>query len=236
MVSDQVTWGSTVITYRYRFSPAKTLAITVQPDLAVEVTAPRGTPLERIRAKVCKRGAWIQKAWREFERFHPLQPPREYVPGEAHRYLGRQYRLRAVSGPVAAVSLRRGYLEATTPDRPSKGVLGTLVRGWYVAQAGEVLRGRLAACHRLAAVEGIPLPPLAIRRMAARWGSCTPGGQVILNPELVKAPKECIDYVIMHELCHLVEHNHSPRFWRLLGRLMPDWEARRGLLNRLSDI
>jgi len=235
VVSDQVTWGSTIISYQYRFGEAKTLAITVRPDLAVEVTAPRGTTLERIRAKVCKRGAWIQKAWREFERFHPLQPPREYVPGETHRYLGRQYRLRAVSGRVPAVSLRRGHLEVTTPDRPTKAVLRTLVQGWYVAQAGEILRERLTACYRLAAIEGVPQPQMAIRRMANRWGSCTPTGRVLLNPELIKAPKECIDYVITHELCHLVVHNHSPGFWRLLGRLMPDWEERRRQLSRFGD-
>lgn len=235
MIADCVPWGATKISYRYRFGRSKVLTLTVRPDLAVEVTAPEGTTLDRIRAKVCKRGAWIQKAWREFERFHPLQPPREYVPGETHRYLGRQYRLRAVSGPVAAISLRRGYLEVATPDRPSARVLGPLVRAWYVERAGEIFRERLAACQRLAAVEGIPLPPLTIRRMARRWGSCTPTGRVILNPELIKAPRECIDYVIMHELCHLVEHNHSPGFWRLLKRLMPDWEARRGQLNKLAE-
>jgi len=236
MLADRVVWGSTEIPYRYRFGRAKTLAITVRPDLAVEVTAPIGTPLERIRAKVCKRGAWIRQAWREFERFHPLQPPREYVPGETHRYLGRQYRLRAVSGPIAGVVLRRGYLDVTTPDPPSSAVLGHLVRSWYAERAGEVFGERLAACHRLAVVEGIPLPALLVRRMTHRWGSCTPAGRIILNLELLKAPCECIDYVIMHELCHLVEHNHSPRFWRLLQRVMPDWEDRKKRLNVFGDI
>lgn len=236
MLADRVPWGTIEIPYRYRFGRAKTLAITVHPDLAVEVIAPQGTPLDRIRAKVAKRGAWILKAWREFERFHPLQPPREYVPGEAHRFLGRQYRLRAVAGPVAAVLLLRGTLLVTLPDRPARRFLEPLMRAWYAHQAGEILRRRLAACHRLAAVEGVPLPPLTIRRMARRWGSCTPTGRVTLNPELIKAPEDCIDYVIMHELCHLVEHNHSPRFWRLLERLMPDWRERRRRLNSMADI
>ena len=236
MLADRVVWGSTEIPYRYRFGRAKTLAITVRPDLAVEVTAPIGTPLERIRAKVCKRGAWIRQAWREFECFHPLQSPREYVPGETHRYLGRQYRLRAIPGPIAGVVLRRGYLDVTTPDHPSPAVLGHLVRTWYADRAGEVFAERLKACHRLAAVEGIPLPTLLVRRMTHRWGSCTPAGRIILNLELLKASRECIDYVVMHELCHLAEHNHSPKFWRLLQRLMPDWEDRKKRLNALGEV
>jgi predicted metal-dependent hydrolase len=234
MIADRVRWGSTAIPYRYRFSRTKTLAISVWPSLAVEVTAPKGTSVERIRAKVSKRGAWILRAWREFERFHPLQPPRKFVPGETHRYLGRQYRLRAFAGPVEAVALRRGCLEVTVPRRPTASTLTRIANAWYADRAEEVLRERLTACHRLAAIEGVPLPKLAIRRMVRRWGSCTPTGRVILNPELVQAPKECIDYVIMHELCHLAERNHSPRFWRLLGRLMPDWEDRRERLNRMA--
>ena len=235
MVSDQVTWGSTIIPYKYRFSRSKTLAITVQPDLTVVVTAPQGTDLERIRAKVCKRGAWIQKAWREFERFHPLQPAREYVPGECHRYLGRQYRLRAVHGATPRVILGRGVIEIVTPNHATPRVLKPLVQDWYQERAKAVLQERFQACYRLASVERVPMPTLSIRRMANRWGSCTPNGRVVLNSELIKAPKDCIDYVIMHELCHLIEHNHSPIFWRLLGRLMPNWEDRRKRLNDMAN-
>lgn len=72
--------------------------------------------------------------------------------------------------------------------------------------------------------------------MNNRWGSCTPGGRIILNPELIKAPIDCIDYVITHELCHLVEPNHNARFWQLLGALMPDWKARRERLNEMADL
>ena len=235
MQADRVPWGTMEISYRYRFGGAKSLAITVRPDLAVEVVAPLGTTLEHMRAKVIKRAAWIQQARLEFERFHPLQQPREYVPGESHRYLGRQYRLRTANGPTAGVALRRGVLEITTPARPTPRVLEPLVQAWFSERAKEVLHERLQACHRLAAVERVPLPALSIRRMTNRWGSCTPTGRVMLNPELVKVPKECIDYVIMHELCHLVQHNHSPAFWRLLSRLMPDWEKRRKHLNTMAN-
>lgn len=236
MPSDRVKWGEIEIAYSYRYSQSRTLTITVHPDLKIDVVAPEGTSREVIRAKVLKRGAWISKAWRGFLRFHPLQPPRQYIPGETHRYLGRQYRLRLIAGPEISVTLRRGYLDVATPSHLASAVLRPLVVAWYEQRAAEILRERLYACHRLLASHGVPLPRLVVRSMATRWGSCSKRGQVTLNPELVKAPKDCIDYVITHELCHLVEHNHSPRFWRLLQELMPDWEERRNRLNRMADI
>lgn len=236
MLRDSVQWGEIEIAYRYRFFQGRTLNITVHPDLGVEVAAPKGTPLDGIRAKVRKRGAWIANARRGFASFHPLQPPRRYVPGETHRYLGRQYRLRVVDEPEESVKLQGGYLQITTPRRPTPGVLRPLVLRWYEQRAGEILRERTAACQVQAASHGFPRPRLAIRVMTTRWGSCSRRGQVTLNPELIKAPRDCIDYVISHELCHLVEHSHGPRFWKLLEQLMPNWEERRMRLNRLGNL
>lgn len=236
MPRDSVQWGEVQIAYRYRFSSSRVLNMSVHPDLSVDVVAPEGTPLEVIRAKVRKRGAWIANARRAFMRFHPLQPPRQYVPGETHRYLGRQYRLRIVEGFQESVALQRGYIEVTTARRPSPAVLRPLVLEWYEERAREILRQQFDACHQRAAPCGVQRPRLVVRSMATRWGSCSKSGQVTLNPELVKAPKDCIDYVITHELCHLVEHSHGPRFWMLLAQLMPDWQERRERLNRIADV
>jgi len=107
---------------------------------------------------------------------------------------------------------------------------------WYLNRAEHIIRERLAHCHRRAHSEGIPHPPVTIRKMRARWGSCSEQGRLTLNLELIKAPKDCIDYVIMHELCHLKEHHHGRRFWRLLKKLMPDYEKRRQRLNLMADL
>lgn len=106
--ADSVRWGHTLITYRYRYTERKTLAITVNPDLSVVVVAPLGTELGAIREKVRKRGSWIKKAWHEFELYLPKLPPRRYVNGETHRYLGRQYRLLAERGEIESVKCLRG--------------------------------------------------------------------------------------------------------------------------------
>jgi predicted metal-dependent hydrolase len=236
MARDVVRWGRVEISYEYALSRRKTLTISVHPDLAVTVRAPEETPLEVIREKVRQRGAWIRKSWREFELYLPKQPPRRYVSGETHRYLGRQYRLRAECGDEDSVKCLRGYLHVTTRGEPTPETVRALLAEWYRGHAQRVFHERLVACARRASVEGIEQPPLTIRTMHTRWGSCSKAGRINLNLELIKASKDCIDYVITHELCHLKERHHGPRFWRLLAKLMPDYEARRKKLNQFADV
>ncbi len=234
--ADEARWGRTRIPYRYTYARRKTLAITVHPDLRVTVSAPFGTPLEKIRERVQKRAAWIRKAWREFDLYLPKQPPRRYISGETHRYLGRQYRLRVRINPDGRVKLLRGHLQVLVPAPQNTSTVKTLVEQWYRRQAERVFVERLEACAARAQSNGAGPPPLRIRRLAKRWGSCSTRGEVILNVELLKAPKECIDYVITHELAHLKEHHHGTQFWRLMDKLMPGWRERRSLLNRMADL
>ncbi len=236
MMHDVVRWGRVEIPYTCKLSERKTLAISVLPDLSVEVRAPLDTPPEVIRERVARRGAWIRKAWREFELYLPKQPPRRYVNGETHRYLGRQYRLRAEQGSEDSVKCLRGYLQVTSRIEPSPEQVKALLEGWYREHARRVFRERLVECCRRASLEGIKEPPLFIRKMVSRWGSCSGKGRVYLNLELIKANKECIDYVIMHELCHLKVSSHGPNFWRLLAKLMPDYEERKRKLNQFADV
>ena len=234
--ADSVRWGNTTICYRFRHADRKTLAITVNPDLSVVVVAPTGTAPEVIQEKVRHRAGWIRRTAREFELYLPKQPPRRYVNGETHRYLGRQYRLRAERGAEDSVKCLRGWFHITTQTDPSPELSRRMLEHWYRNRAEHIIRERLAHCHRRARAEGIPYPPVTIRKMKTRWGSCSDQGRVTLNQELIKAPKDCIDYVIMHELCHLKEHHHGRRFWRLLQKLMPDYERRRRRLNLMADL
>lgn len=234
--TDQVQWGRTTIHYSYTFAPRRTLAIHVHPDLAVTVVAPEETDPEAIREKVRKRALWIRNARREFELYLPKMPPRRYVSGESHRYLGRQYRLKAVQGDAEAVKCMRGYFWVTTREQPEPERVATRLNEWNRARAHVIFHDRLAACHERARRLEVPRPPLTIRRLTTRWGSCTRTGRIILNLDLIKAPKDCIDYVITHELCHLKEHHHGPRFWRLMERVMPDYEERKRRLNLTAKL
>lgn len=234
--SDKVFWGRTTISYRYKYANRKTLAISVHPDLSVTVTAPRGTNLAKIRDKVRKRSKWICNAQRDFGLYLPKLPPRRYINGESHRYLGRQYRLKAIKGRENSVKCLRGYLWVATEGYPTPRIVERLIAEWYFERANTVFRERLTACYRLVMRADIPLPELIVRKLKVKWGSCSSSGRIVLNSDLIKAPKECIDYVIAHELCHLKEHHHGPRFWRLLGNLMPGYEKRRYRLNLLANM
>jgi len=234
-ISDGVRWGSTRIPFQYTYAKRKTLAISVHPDLSVTVKAPGGTPVEVIREKIQKRASWIRRMWREFELYLPKQPPRRYINGESHRYLGRQYRLRAVQGEIESVKCLRGYLWVTIKEEPEPEKVRRLLENWYRDHAKKIFQERLQECCRKSACKGVPPPSLIIRKMANRWGSCSRSSRIILNLELVKAPKDCIDYVITHELCHLQEGHHGLKFWRLLSRLMPDYADKRQRLNSFAD-
>jgi predicted metal-dependent hydrolase len=229
--TDHVMWGTVEITFQYRQVRRKTMAISVHPDLSVTVRAPLGTGIETIRRFVLKKAAWVQKTQRNFELYLPKQPLRRYISGETHRYLGRQYRLKVEQGPGDSVKCVRGYLWVTTKEEPTPDRAKALLLGWYRAHAKLVFQERLKECHKMVAKEGIPLPGLSIRLMAGRWGSFSAPGRITLNLLLIMTPKECIDYVILHELCHFKVRQHGRRFWKLMERLMPDYEERRKKLN-----
>jgi len=229
-----VQYGDTTIEYILAYAPRKTLAISVEPDLQVKVTAPTDTELTTVESRVRQRAPWILRQQRELEQYLPTTPPRQYISGETHRYLGRQYRLKVAEAEEETVKLTRGYLHVWTPDKTDTAHVWQLLEGWYHTQAQRVFRERLAAMLPRFQHLGIAQPALAIKSLRARWGSCTTAGAISLNLKLMQVPKSCIDYVIIHELCHLVEHNHSRRFYALLDRVMPDWRERRRRLNEVE--
>lgn len=233
---DEVKWGRSRIRYAYQYKDRKTLAIHVNPDLTVSVDAPYGTTIEKIRIKILKRAGWIKKSQREFELYLPKQPPRRYINGETHRYLGRQYRLKATKGSEDSVKCYRGYFHVTCKSKVTPEKVKKLLNHWYSNKADQVFSKRYEECCNTVKRIGIKPAPLRIRPLKTRWGSCTKSGRIILNLELIKAPTECIDYVITHELCHLKEHNHSQKFWGLLEKVLPDYEKRKTRLNQYSDL
>lgn len=235
MTIHQVQYGETIIEYQLTYAARKTLAINVHPDLQVTVIAPHDTALDAIQAKVHQRANWIVRQQREFELYLPHIPPRQYISGETHRYLGKQYRLKVIQAADAEwVKLERGYLHVRTLDKADKDRIRELVEGWYRRQARRVFRERVDDLLPRFSQVTLPEFDLKIRYLEARWGSCTEAGTITLNVKLMQVPKKYIDYVIVHELCHLIEHNHSKRFYTLLDQTMPDWRDRRQQLNMVD--
>ncbi len=229
----QVTYGSEKISFLLSRRARKTLAITVHPDLRVEVIAPLEVDEDSILGRVRKRARWILRQRRLFLSWMPKPIPRSYRPGETHRYLGRQYRLRILSCSTTGVSLAGAYIEIRQSDPHDSVLARKQLDAWYRKQATRYFHRELAKARRRLAAYQLPDPKLRILRMPKRWGSCTPKGDILLNPELVKTPGMCVEYVILHELCHLRHPNHSPAFFRMLDAILPDWKERK---NRLEGI
>lgn len=230
--TQSIAYGTTTIQYELIYAKRKTLAIHVYPDGVVEVKAPLDTPLAQIERIVLKRAAWIVRQQRQFQTYAVPNPlPRRYVSGESYRYLGRQYRLKVVEDLVERVQLSRGFLTVYVKQAGHKARIADLLEQWYRTQAERIFAERLEVCLARVQSLGIPRPELSVRVMKTRWGSCTSKGKISLNPKLAQMPKDLIDYVVLHELCHLKELNHSAVFYALLDRVLPEWRERRQRLN-----
>ena len=211
----------------------KRLSVTVHPDLKITARAPAGYEPEDIRKRLEKRASWIARQVGFFERFQPLPMERKFVSGETHYYLGRQYRLRIRPGERARVRLVGRFFEMELLDPSKSENTKALMLDWYSTHARKLLARRLTQCLPPIFIMKVPEPEVCYRRMKKRWGSCSGNGVLMLNTELVKAPLHCIDYVIIHELCHLLFPNHDRKFYQLLGRILPDWKNRKERLEKV---
>lgn len=229
-MTDIIKFGSRQIAFKVEYADRKSLGITVTSDLDVHVRAPIDTPIELIREKIRKKAPWIIKQQSFFLGFHPKTPTRKYIGGETHLYLGRQYRLKINIDQVEGVKLKAGFIEVTLSD---KNRTKELVLDWYLHNARIKFKSIAQPYIEKFKLFNVEPSSIVLRDMPTRWGSCTPQGKIILNPELIKAPRGCIEYVIIHELCHLVHHDHTQRFIDLQSKIMPDWEKWKMKLEKL---
>ncbi len=229
-MTETIQFGSRKIDFNILYSDRKSLGITVTPELTVLVKSPPDVSMDKLKEKVRKKAPWIIKQQSYFLSFHPKTPVRKYVSGETQLYLGRQYRLKIISGIEDNVRLSGKFIEVNTND---KSKVKELVNNWYLKLAR--INFHKIAEPVIEKFKKYKVEPekIVLRNMPTRWGSCTPKGKIILNPELIKAPKACIEYVIVHELCHLIHRDHTQKFLDLQTKVMPDWERWKEKLERL---
>lgn len=229
-----VQYGETKIEFAIVRRERATLEIAVEPDTSVVVAAPKNAPLTAIEEKVRKRATWIRRQQRYFEQFLPRTPPRQYVAGETHLYLGRQYRLKVVPHVLASVKLYRGFIVVQTQKPGRSDITRDLVDAWYRERAHTKFAERLEInLLRFPVPEDFRPKCLIIRQLQQRWGSMSPTFRLLLNRRLIQAPVDAIDYVITHELCHIAVPHHGPEFFELLGEVLPDWVKRKHRLEQL---
>lgn len=225
--------GSDGFAYEVAFRPRKTFGISVRLDGRVLVAAPKGSSLAQVDEIVRTRSAWIRKHLKRIGDL-PKQSQPVYAHGELHDYLGVPYALDVTERRPERVQLVEGRIEIHTGAPAEPGRIQALLAHWYRHEAQRVFSSRVALWLPLLPNPTIPFKTIRIRSMTSRWGSCTTAGAITLNLRLIQAPLDLVDYVIVHELCHLCQHNHGPGFYRLLDSLMPDWRERRRRLNQLA--
>ena len=198
----------------------RSASIRLLGDL-VKVSVPMTLSDSRVRDLVTKRTPWIKNKLRE-QSDRPITPPKEYVSGETVTYLGKNYRLKVLIGEQPSIKLRRGYVEATVTktDIDTKNTIRSLLEHWYRSLAEKRLGEKTV---RLARVIGVNPASVTVKNYKSRWGSCSTKGDISYNWRIILAPHSIVDYVVVHELCHMLEHNHSSKYWKHVERHVPNY-------------
>ena len=184
----------------------------------LQVRVPEHLEDQRVAEILKRKRPWIRSKVAELKRVPPHRT-KELVSGESFPYLGRNYRLKVQEGNQVGVCLSGGYLRATirpAEQREHQALrIQQYLENWYRSRALERLQDKT---HRYAQQIGVLPAGISVRSFKSRWGSCDKKGEVVFNWNIIKAPHSIVDYVVIHELCHLIHPNHSKVFWELVGR------------------
>jgi predicted metal-dependent hydrolase len=236
---DSIRYGSKEINFEIRrVKRRKTVTIRLNPSRIVSVLAPEGADEERIRAIVRKRARWIAERQDSVRGLNVLDKAKEFVSGETLPYLGRGYRLKVVRAGVGQngrCELVAGrLLVEVAPGLNREGQKELVKRrivSWYLERADEKIRDRVDYYSRQV---GVKPKGIEIKEQEKRWGSCSKGGMVRFNWKIVFAPLSVLDYVIVHELCHLLYPDHSEQFWQKIQSCIPDYKKKRKWLKEFT--
>ena len=213
----------------------KTLGIEVHPHALdgarLVVHMPTGTPWSELEPRLARREGWIARQAAEFDRYRPATPPRQYLAGETFRLLGRQLLLTIGTGRQG-VALKGNRLTVCVPNPNDREAVSAVLARWYHAQAKAEFVWRLERWLQHPLLQPAPATRLLVRKLARRWGSLSPAGTLTLNTALVQKSAACIDYVIVHELCHHWHPDHGASFYQLVTDVIPNWQTAKSLLER----
>lgn len=203
--------------YQIVYSNRKTISITVERDRSVVVCAPNGVSTEKIKEIVESKKLWLFEKINHTQKYPPQPVRKEFVTGETIMYLGRYYRLEITGEERPGVYFQnRFYI-----SRHHQTQAAQLLREWYIARAREKLPPKI---HYFAEALGVTYNQILVSDLKYRWASCTPKNNLNFNWRILKAPLFVIDYLIVHELAHLLESNHTPQFWNIIAVQVPRYE------------
>lgn len=213
------------------FKNIKNIHLSVHPPTGrVRIAAPEHMNLDTVRVYAISKIDWIKKHQRKFHE-QERETRREYLDRESHYVWGKRYLLKInEENRVPAVELRHNQMVLTVRPRSGSEKREAIVTAWYRDLVREAVSSLIAKWEP---VLGVTVNQIIVRHMKTRWGSCTSSsGTIRLNTELAKKPRECLEYVLVHEMIHLLEPSHNATFVSLMDSFMPHWRQLRDELNR----
>ncbi|MFB9154657.1 M48 family metallopeptidase [Vibrio gallaecicus] len=203
-----------------RTSRRKTASIKVEEGEVI-IVVPKLLERDKIDKLLASKHQWIVEKIAQYQTTSPATM-REYVSGESLPYLGRNYRLKVLKGDLAPTKLLNGRITVTVPEPSTQThYIRRALTNWYKRHADKKIREKV---RRYESLVGVETCVVRTKEFKSRWGSCTPYGDLEFNWVIVMAPNRVVDYVVVHELCHLIHHDHSPQFWKEVERVMPDYK------------
>ena len=193
----------------------------------VHVVVPKRLSDARVKDLILKRTSWIKQKLR-IQSETVLPKPKEYVSGENFTYLGRNYRLKLIPNGEEEVKMKGGYLtlgySEKLPETDRQSFVKKSLEGWY---KGHALKRLTEKSKRYEKILRVTPRSISLKNYKSRWGSCSNSGEINFNWKIIIAPHHIVDYVVVHELCHMLEHNHSPKYWRHVQSVIPDYKMDR---------
>lgn len=227
-------FGTFIYKYEIIRQDRKTLSLTVTPDLNIILKCPNKVDGERMENFLRKKWFWLEKQLSFFKKYQRKIYKKEYISGESYFYLGKQYKLIVKFGKNGAVSITNGQLITYTVKTTSNANhIKKLIESWFFEKTKDIFHERFD--EMISKFDYKKDVKFSTREMKKRWGSFLNKDKIFLNPKLIHMPKYCIDYVIVHELCHMKYKNHDKRFYDLLNQKYPKWEKVKEKLEMLGS-
>jgi len=215
--------------YTVIYSDRKTLNITVERDRSVVVRAPRNTPPEKIAEIIKSKKLWLYEKINHRQKYQPPGASKEFVSGESILYLGKQYKLDVVNTEQEGIHFNHKF----TISKFVQPVAARLFKEWYMKKAKEKIIPRV---NHYARQLGVTYNKVLISDLKYRWGSCTPKDNLNFNWRLIKAPMFVLEYIVVHELAHLLESNHTSRFWNIVSIQIPQYQKAKEWLKEHGEL
>ncbi len=215
--------------YHIKYSNRKTLNISVERDRSIIVRAPEHLTVEKIDKLVQTKKQWIQEKLNHTQKYPIIADSKEFVSGETLLFLGRNYQLSVVEEEIDGIEFDQRFKISKTNQHKAN----ELFKEWYLNQAITKIKPLVIKYARSLGVE---YNKIKISEMRYRWGSCTPKNNIIFNWRIIKAPMYVLEYLVAHELVHLIEGNHTFEFWNILSIQIPNYEKAKNWLKKNGQL